>query len=225
MGLETRLISVGDAALLLELGTRLELSLAQRAQTIAETLEADIAAGSLPGVGAIVPAYASVLVHFDPDRVDGAALAARLLDLSTAAPAPRPAATTHCFDLDASTAAAPDLALAMAACGLTRGALLRALADADLEVAFLGFAPGFAYLLGLPTALTLPRRATPRLQVARGSLATAGGQLAIFPCAMPSGWHVLGRVSEAQAASLFDPMTATPCLLQPRDRVRLRVLP
>ncbi len=222
---EPLLIPVGDAALLLELGTRLELSLARRAQAIADTLEAEVAGGGLPGLGAVVPAYASVLVHFDPDRVDLAALAARLMDLSTLPPAPYRHSTTHHFDLDASPAAAPDLEAAQTACGLGRAALLQALADVELEVAFLGFAPGFAYLLGLPSVLALPRRATPRLHVARGSVATAGGQLAIFPCDMPSGWHVLGRVSEPQAAALFDPTAASPCLLRPGDRVRLHVSP
>lgn len=63
-----------------------------------------------------------------------------------------------------------------------------------LEVRFLGFCPGFAYLVGLDEALArLPRRADPRMRVPAGSVAIAGGYGGIYPAAMPGGWQLLGR--------------------------------
>ncbi len=79
-----------------------------------------------------------------------------------------------------------------------------------------GFAPGWAYLSGLPAALTLPRRASPRDRIAAGSLIIAGGQAIIAAMAMPSGWHILGRTPERLFAPERDPVF----LVAPGDRVR-----
>ena len=45
-------------------------------------------------------------------------------------------------------------------------------ADTEFEVAFCGFAPGFAYLRGLDA--DVPRRSSPRARVPAGSVALAG---------------------------------------------------
>ncbi|MBA3500619.1 MAG: carboxyltransferase domain-containing protein [Myxococcota bacterium] len=61
----------------------------------------------------------------------------------------------------------------------------------------IGFAPGFAYLVGLDARLgAIPRRASPRSRVPAGSLAIAGGYTAVYPFDSPGGWNLLGRVSE-----------------------------
>ncbi len=80
----------------------------------------------------------------------------------------------------------------------------------------LGFRPGFAYLGPLPEALARPRRATPRVRVAAGSVAIAGRQTGIYPSTSPGGWHLIGRTS----LRLFDPAADPPSLIAPGDRVR-----
>ena len=45
----------------------------------------------------------------------------------------------------------------------------------------IGFAPGFAYLGGLPEALHTSRRVDPRERVPAGSIAVGGKQAAVFP--------------------------------------------
>jgi len=77
----------------------------------------------------------------------------------------------------------------------------------------MGFAPGFAYLAGLPEVLQLPRRATPRPRVPAGSLAIAAAYSAVYPFDSPGGWHLIGRVPVA----MFGPDGAR---LQLGDRVR-----
>jgi biotin-dependent carboxylase-like uncharacterized protein len=91
---------------------------------------------------------------------------------------------------------------------------------AELEVAFVGFAPGFPYLTGLPAELAaLPRRATPRTSVPAGSVAVAGGFAAVYPRATPGGWNLLGRTG----VSLFDPLRSPHSRVAPGDRVRFVV--
>jgi KipI family sensor histidine kinase inhibitor len=86
------------------------------------------------------------------------------------------------------------------------------------RVAFIGFLPGFPYLMGLDPVLHLPRRATPRTRVPAGSVAIGGAQTGIYPVASPGGWHVLGRT----AVGLFDPAATSPSLLCAGDRVQFR---
>ena len=95
-------------------------------------------------------------------------------------------------------------------------AVVAAHAAATYTVAFCGFAPGFAYLTGLPAALRLPRRATPRPRVPAGSVAIAGELSAVYPTASPGGWHLLGRTDVA----LFDVDRDPPALLTPGTIVR-----
>jgi KipI family sensor histidine kinase inhibitor len=87
-------------------------------------------------------------------------------------------------------------------------------AGAVYTVETMGFAPGFAYLVGLDPALELPRRTTPRARVPAGSIAIAGAQTAVYPFDSPGGWHLLGSVVGLQ---MFGPEGA---LLQLGDRVR-----
>lgn len=90
------------------------------------------------------------------------------------------------------------------------------LKEAQLKVAFCGFAPGFAYMTGLAERFQIPRRETPRIRVPQGSLATAGPYVGIYPRATPGGWHLLGRTD----ITLFDVHSPTPALLTPGDKVR-----
>lgn len=86
--------------------------------------------------------------------------------------------------------------------------------QAELEVRFLGFMPGFAYLGDLDPALRLPRRPTPRPRVPAGAVAIAGRRSAIYPGPSPGGWWLIGRAEVA----LFDLVRGP--LLRPGDRVR-----
>jgi inhibitor of KinA len=89
-------------------------------------------------------------------------------------------------------------------------------AATDHVVGMIGFAPGFPYLLGLPAALSIPRRSTPRTRVPAGSVAIAERQTGIYPRDSPGGWHVIGRTDRV----LFDPLKSPPSLLRAGDVVR-----
>jgi KipI family sensor histidine kinase inhibitor len=84
----------------------------------------------------------------------------------------------------------------------------------EFRVAFFGFAPGFAYLGGLPRPVA--RRSSPRTRVPVGSVAVADSYTAVYPSASPGGWQLIGRTD----AVLFDVDRDPPALLGPGDRVR-----
>ncbi|NUU16077.1 allophanate hydrolase subunit 1 [Cellulomonas humilata] len=83
-------------------------------------------------------------------------------------------------------------------------------------VAFGGFMPGFAYLVGLDPLLRVPRLDSPRERVPAGSVAIADEFSAVYPAATPGGWRLLGRCD----VELFDVDREPPALLQPGTRVR-----
>lgn len=86
----------------------------------------------------------------------------------------------------------------------------------EYAVAFCGFAPGFAYLSGLPQRLHVPRAAEPRTRVPAGAVAVAGGWTAVYPRASPGGWRLIGRTTLV----LWDLDTDPPSPLAPGTRVR-----
>lgn len=92
----------------------------------------------------------------------------------------------------------------------------------DYEVAFLGFAPGFAYLTGLdPFLVDVPRLDSPRTRVPAGSVGLAAGKTCVYPSASPGGWRLLGSTDTV----LFDPTNEdSPAFLSPGDLVRFAVV-
>jgi KipI family sensor histidine kinase inhibitor len=109
-----------------------------------------------------------------------------------------------------------DLADVARACSLTVEQVITLHSEAEYEVSFCGFAPGFAYLSGLPRELHLPRRSSPRTRVPAGSVAIAATYSAVYPRESPGGWHLLGTTT----ANLWDVSRDQPALLQPGTRVR-----
>jgi KipI family sensor histidine kinase inhibitor len=88
--------------------------------------------------------------------------------------------------------------------------------SAEYVVAFIGFQPGFPYLLGLPEELACPRLDTPRSKVPRGSVAIGGAYAGIYPAESPGGWRLIGTTD----IQLFDQRRDQPSLFVPGDRVR-----
>jgi inhibitor of KinA len=173
----------------------------------------------IDGVLNLHPAYCSVLVVFDPVRLDHAdleaALRTRLERLeSMDLPEPRTVEIPVCYG----GVFGPDLNDVAALNGLTPDQVVELHCSPIYRVHFLGFAPGFAYLGGLPEALATPRLPVPRKQVPVGSVGIAGNQTGVYPVATPGGWRLIGRTSLAMFRADRDPMN----LLDIGDCVRFR---
>ncbi len=211
-----RIEPFGDAAVLLTLGDRIDTELAARAQAIAAAVDA--ARHAAPAIGRPIAAHASVLVPFDPLAVEIEAVlgvvevAAREAPLLRA-PEPRPPIE---IAVRYGGADGPDLDAVAGLHDLRPNDVVDLHSAAIYTVLFLGFAPGFAYLGGLPERLVTPRRATPRPRVPAGSVGIAGAQTGVYPLAMPGGWHLIGRTGDR----LWDETRPSPTLLRPGDRVR-----
>lgn len=114
----------------------------------------------------------------------------------------------------------PDLAQVAALTGLDTEAVIAAHTGTPWHVAFGGFAPGFAYLVGGDPRLDVPRRTEPRTSVPAGSVGLAGAFSGIYPRRSPGGWQLLGTTD----APLWDAQRPSPALLTPGTRVCFRAV-
>jgi KipI family sensor histidine kinase inhibitor len=111
----------------------------------------------------------------------------------------------------------PDLAAVAESCGFSLEELVARHLACRYRVGFIGFSPGFAYLLGGDAALQPPRLAEPRTRVPAGALAIAGPYSAVYPRSSPGGWNLIGSCDEP----IFDPTQNPPALLTAGTVVRL----
>jgi KipI family sensor histidine kinase inhibitor len=189
-----RLLPAGDRALLVETGDPLATV------AVAQALRrADLA-----GLEELVPAAATVLVRV-ARGTDLDELGRRVLDLAARAVAAGALDEPQEELVIPVVYDGPDLADVAAATGLPAAEVVAAHTGTAWRAAFVGFAPGFAYLVGGDPRLGVPRRDQSRAQVPAGSVALAGGYSAVYPRASPGGWQLIGSTD----ATLWDE-TATP---------------
>ncbi len=209
-----RLTPVADHALLVEFGE----VIADDIHAAVLSLDTALTAAPPTGVREAVPAYASLLIDFDPLRTDHAAVARAVRDLLTHPSAARPAPATRevlvCYD----DPFAPDIEAVIAQTGLNREAVIAAHLSGHYRVYMYGFAPGYAYLAGVPKALHVPRKPAPVRGVAKGSVMVAGPQSLVTTLTMPSGWWVIGR----SPTTILSDDPARPFLFDVGDRVVFR---
>ncbi|HYP50618.1 MAG TPA: 5-oxoprolinase subunit PxpB, partial [Pyrinomonadaceae bacterium] len=117
-----------------------------------------------------------------------------------------------CFDAEF----APDLDFIAAEKNLSPEEIIEIFLAGTYRVFMLGFLPGFAYLGEVAEIIAVPRKQSPRLQVAAGSVGIAGRQTGIYSLASPGGWQIIGRTP----LEMFNSDNEPPTRLQAGDTVR-----
>ena len=215
----------GDRCVILVFGSVFSIDLNRQAASVGSRLRALSAAGLLPGVTDVVSAMVTVGVHYSPEWIASVCPDASpyesvctlvtqgLMELQDAALSTgNQVEIPVCYE----PAYAPDLQDIAQTCGITVDQVVAAHTAHWLDVLMVGFAPGHPYIGMLDPALALPRRATPRKQVAQGSVGIANRQSVIYPADLPGGWNLIGRTP----LQMFGPASEPPCLLKGGDKVR-----
>jgi KipI family sensor histidine kinase inhibitor len=202
-----------DRSLQIYLGESISLPVHRRVLRLLRFLEAQ----PVEGVVDLHPAYASLLVVFDPVRWKHAELEPVLrqrLEQSghIELPPRRRIEIPLCYGGEFG----PDLDSVAQIHQIAAGEIIRLHSSAVYTVYFLGFAPGFAYLGGLPEEIATPRLDAPRKQVPAGSVGIAGSQTGVYPFATPGGWRLIGRTP----LRMFAPERGVMSVLQMGDEVR-----
>jgi len=188
---EPRFLDAGEAALVVEFGNAVEPAIHNRVLA----LDAALTERAPPGVVELVPTIRSLMIHYDPLIVDRNALikTVRSIKLDAAAAEPTRAWTIPCcYDPHFGE----DIAEIAAMTGLTPERVVSLHQGARYRIVMYGFLPGFAYLGGLPAALTVSRRVTIRPPHPSGIIMIGAGMGLITTFSMPTGWWLIGRTPE-----------------------------
>lgn len=208
---------MGDAAVLVEFADHVDLAVNAAIQQMVTRIRA----AGVPWVRDVVPAFASLAIHFDLERlgeVDTLQVVRTLIDTHGKSPASgstvarRQVEVPVCYDAEF----ALDLDPVVARTKLSADQIATRHAGSTYHVLMMGFAPGHPYLGGLDPRLVVPRRATPRPIVPAGSIAIANQQCVVYPYAISGGWNVIGRTP----LRIFDANRAEPSLFLPGDAVQ-----
>lgn len=110
---------------------------------------------------------------------------------------------------------APQLEEAADRAGLSAEEAVRQIAETQLRVQTIGFAPGQPYLGELPPAFDIPRQTDLTPQVPEGAVVVAIRQIVLFSVTTPTGWRHIGQTR----FRLFRPDSEQPFVLRPGDEV------
>ncbi|MEP6693019.1 MAG: 5-oxoprolinase subunit PxpB [Chloroflexota bacterium] len=209
--MKARVVPFGEGALLVELGDDFQESVVSWARGIADQWE------TVFRFGPAVPAYASVVLRFDPLRIESAEAdkAARAI-LAQGEFTPAAATAPRRLVEIPTTYDGPDLAETAERSKLSVEQLVAVHSEREYNAYFLGFMPGFAYCGRLDPRIVSTRLERPRERVPAGSVAVADGQTGVYPLASPGGWRLLGWTRVA----MFDPGSEEPFRIRAGDRVR-----
>ncbi len=203
---------LGDSALLVQLGDEIHPALNARVHALNALLQ-----NSIPGILETVPAYSTLLIHYDPLTLTFDQVSHYVRDKMTQLDdsfhrTPRRLEVPTRYG----GASGSDLETVAVSKGISPADVIRIHSEREYTVYMMGFTPGFPYLGTLDERLIMPRMVSPRTLVKAGSVAIAGSQTGIYPLDSPGGWHLIGWTP----LKLFDPTSETPFLFSPGDVVK-----
>jgi len=159
------------------------------------------------GVEAVVPAYRSLSILYDPLATAPTVLAEILhaleadfcaAGIAEAKVVPIPVCYGGEFG--------PDIGVVKEHKSLQEDEIVAIHASVDCPIYMIGFTPGFCYLGGLDRRLQTPRRKTPRTNLPAGSVGIAESQTGMYSVDSPGGCQIIERTP----LRLFAPRGKTP---------------
>lgn len=208
-----KLLPMGDSALLVEFGRVVD----SRINACVRNLTDAVLAADFIWLRDVVPAFASLLICFDREKVTCSevkvAVQALLADLSgEVAREKKVWLLPVCYEGEF----APDMADMEELTGLSAAEIIAIHSGCDYQIYMLGFLPAFPYLGGLDERLHAPRLNSPRVKIEAGSVGIGGEQTGVYPIASPGGWRLIGKTP----CVLYDPNREEPIVYQAGDFIR-----
>jgi KipI family sensor histidine kinase inhibitor len=202
-----RFLNAGDSALVIEFGNEIAESINRKLTFVVDAIDR----AHIAGVRDMIPTYRSIMVNFDPLRVNTADIKAAAEEAEKRFAQSDVAASGVVVEIPVVYGGeyGPDLDFIVSHTGLSADEVIRRHSAPEYLIYMIGFVPGFTYLGGLPKELATPRLATPRQLIPGGSVGIAGEQTGIYPMDSPGGWQLMGRTP----LKVFDAGRAEPFLL------------
>lgn len=189
---------VGDCAVLAVFGDTVDAEINARVAV----LEQFVRNAGIPGIGETIPAFSSLLIHYNPLETDYRTVADMLIGLDIdSGTGDRTESRTADIPVCYGGEYGEDLPFVARHSGLTEAEVIALHSGRTYRIYMLGFLPGFPYLGGLDERLFTPRLSDPRTKIPAGSIGIGGEQTGIYPLESPGGWQLIGRTP----LKLFDP--------------------
>ncbi|WHY67755.1 5-oxoprolinase subunit PxpB [Neobacillus sp. SuZ13] len=220
----TNIRPLGDSALVIQLGDGISPAIHEKVKNLTNLLEKEPFTGLIESV----PSYNSLTIYYNPvavylSRTDKeasspykkvSAFILALLDKLGTTETPEQRLIT--IPVLYGGEFGPDLEYVASYHGLSVEQVIQIHSSNDYLVYMIGFAPGFPFMGGMDERIATPRKDSPRLAIAPGSVGIAGKQTGIYPLETPGGWQIIGRTP----LDLFLPELSPPTMLQSGDRIR-----
>lgn len=207
-----RFLMQGDRGMVIEFGQEIHHQYVEQVRLLMVAMEE----ARIRGVDELIPTYRSLLVRYQPLRIDFYELQEKVeLLLQETNRVLAPAFVTDipvCYDEEFG----PDLLDVANHAKCSAEEVIQIHTSADYLIYMLGFTPGFPYLGGLSEKIACPRLSKPRTAVPAGSVGIAETQTGIYPLLSPGGWRIIGKTP----LRLFDPQIEPPVLLRAGDYLR-----
>lgn len=210
---EIKIYTAGDSSVLIEFGQEISPEINAQITALVRLIKAQ----HIEGVTDMIPAFASLLINYDPRVVSYAGLRERLekllkLEISGESSKSRVFEIPVCYGGEYG----PDLQNIADNAGISPEEVIRIHCAKDYLIYMLGFLPGFSYLGGLDERIHTPRLANPRIRIPAGSVGIGGSQTGIYPLDSPGGWQLLGMTP----VKTYDPGRKVPILFEAGDYIR-----
>ena len=222
--MKPRIVPLGDSTVLVQLGAEIDLTVNQRVHTLANL----IGNSAINGIIETVPAYATLLVHYDPFLLSFTQIKkylqvkiSQIKEIEIRKPRQSRPEFNRRVEVPVTYGGelGPDLESVASYCGLRVEDVIRIHSEKTYTVYMMGFTPGFPYMGKLDDAIAMPRLETPRTRVPAGTVAIAGSQTGIYSIDSPGGWRLIGWTP----LQLFNPESELPFLFSPGDEVKFIV--
>ncbi len=209
----------GDRALRVTFGDERSLAVNRPVRALSQLVSAQAPAG----LTEMVPTYASLTVHYDPEATGLKTLRQGLEEMAQRAMAREVTETGSrllgipvCYEGDY----APDMDYICKYTGLTSEQVVGLHTAEPYFVFQLGFTPGCPFVGPLQNELHVPLMQSPRTHTTKGAVAISVGQTVIYPRATPGGMRIVGQ-TPVQLFQLDHPDLT---LFKPGDRVLFKAV-
>ncbi len=196
---------VSETSLIIYFGHSIDLKLIEKIAAFSHAVQ-DKYQGKIYEV---IPSYTTLLIEYHPLKVDVHELTQwcqQQADKLANSKAMTSESKVVTFPVYYHPDVAPDLERLAKDRQLSVEQVIEIHSQTEYTVCAIGFAPGFAFMGSVDQRIATPRHVEPRLKVAKGSVAIADAQTAIYPQETPGGWQIIGNCPSDLFNIHHDPM-------------------